>query len=76
MGQRALLQVKGAEQVRNPVDTRARQRKRKIVLVRIIRKHLDNLLPEPLADVRAREQAQQAKTRAALARIARKARRS
>jgi hypothetical protein len=41
------------------------------VLVRIIRKHLDSLLPEPLADVLEREQAQRAKVRAVLARIAR-----
>jgi hypothetical protein len=41
------------------------------VLVRIIRKHLDSLLPELLADVREREQAQRAKVRAMLARIAR-----
>jgi hypothetical protein len=41
------------------------------VLVRIIRRHLDSLLPEPLADVREREQAQRAKVRAVLARIAR-----
>ena len=39
------------------------------VLVRIIRKHLDGLLPEPLADVREREQAQRAKVRAALKKI-------
>jgi hypothetical protein len=36
------------------------------VLVRIIRRHLDNLLPEPLNVVRAREEKAQAKVRAAL----------
>jgi hypothetical protein len=44
------------------------------VLVRLIRRHLDSLLPEPLTDVLEREQAQRVKVRAALARIARSAR--
>jgi hypothetical protein len=40
-------------------------------IVGIVRAHLDELLPEPLADVLEREKAQQAKVRTALARIAR-----
>ena len=44
------------------------------VLVRIIRKHLDRLLPEPLADVLVREEAQQANVRAALLKVARRLR--
>jgi hypothetical protein len=44
------------------------------VLVRLIRDTLDAILPKPLADVLAREQAQRAKVRAALLRIARSAR--
>jgi hypothetical protein len=43
------------------------------VIVGIVRDHLDGLLPEPLADVREREQAQRAKVRTALVRIARSA---
>jgi hypothetical protein len=43
------------------------------VIVGIVRDHLDGLLPEPLADVHEREQAQRAKVRTALARIARSA---
>ena len=41
------------------------------VLVRLIRRHLDHMLPEPLADVLKREEDQRAKVRAALAKIAR-----
>jgi len=40
------------------------------VLVRLIRQHLDRLLPEPIADVREREQRQQVLVRAALAGMA------
>jgi hypothetical protein len=40
-------------------------------IVRIVRDHLDRLLPEPLADVREREEAQRRRVRAALAKIAR-----
>lgn len=43
------------------------------VIVGIVRDHLDGLLPKPLADVREREQAQRAKVRTALVRIARSA---
>jgi hypothetical protein len=43
------------------------------VLLDIIRKDLDSMLPEPLADVRIREERQRTKTRRALARIARSA---
>ncbi len=42
-------------------------------LLDIIRKHFDRLLPEPLADVLVREEAQRAKIGAALAKIARSA---
>jgi hypothetical protein len=44
------------------------------VLVRIIRKHLDSLLPEPLADILVREEAQQTKVRTALVKLARRLR--
>jgi hypothetical protein len=44
------------------------------VLVRIVRRHLDNLLPELLADVLKREDAQRTRVRAALGRIARASR--
>ena len=40
----------------------------------IARRRLDALLPEPLADVREREDAQRTKVRAALGRIARASR--
>jgi hypothetical protein len=43
------------------------------VIVGIVRDHLDGLLPEPLPDVHEREEAQRAKVRTALARIARSA---
>jgi hypothetical protein len=43
------------------------------VLMNIIRKDLDAMLPEPLADVLVREERQRTKTRRALARIARSA---
>jgi hypothetical protein len=46
------------------------------VLVRIIREHLDSLLPEPLDDVRERERVQRDRVRAALARIAKRLRRT
>jgi hypothetical protein len=42
------------------------------VLVQIIRRHLDRLLPQPLADVLEREEAERAQMRAALQRIARR----
>lgn len=42
------------------------------VLVRLIRKHLDRLLPEPLADVLVREQRQRAQVSAALAKLAKR----
>jgi hypothetical protein len=42
------------------------------VLTRLIRKHLDELLPEPLSDVRVREREQRAQMRAALAKLARR----
>jgi hypothetical protein len=41
------------------------------VLVRLIRKHLDRLLPEPIANVREREERQQVRVRAGLAKMAR-----
>src|SRR5262249_55113031 len=45
------------------------------VLVRLIRKQLDALLPEPLADVLEREERQRAEVGNALARLARRLRR-
>jgi hypothetical protein len=41
------------------------------VLVRLIRRRLDRLLPEPIADVREREERQRVRVRPALARMAR-----
>jgi hypothetical protein len=41
------------------------------VLVRLIRNHLDRLLPEPIATVREREERQRVQVRAGLARMAR-----
>ena len=41
------------------------------VLVRLIRRHLDRLLPEPIEAVREREERQRVQVRAALTKIAR-----
>jgi hypothetical protein len=41
-------------------------------LTRLIRRHLDRLLPEPIERVRVREQAQREQMRAALAKLARR----
>jgi hypothetical protein len=42
------------------------------IIVGLVRDHLDSLLPEPLDDVRVREQEQREKVRASLTRIARR----
>ena len=44
------------------------------VLVRLIRRHLDRLLPEPIATVREREARQRVQVRAALAKMAKRGR--